>query len=79
MKSRPILKRNLKLRRAILENALSVLELAKACGLTRDVLFRALRGKKLRPSSVRKISAALQRMPEDLGFVPEADVDLDAI
>ena len=61
------------------ENAISILDLAKASGVSHWTVTRALRGDVLKPRTVRKICGALQRMPVDAGFCPDPDVNLDAI
>jgi DNA-binding Xre family transcriptional regulator len=68
---------NKRLVQAMLEQAISLTELAKASGLARCTITAALQGKHIFPSSVRKICAVMQRMPVQLGFAPEPDVDLD--
>jgi len=68
---------NKRLVQAMLEQAISLAELAKASGLARCTITSALQGRHMFPSSVRKICVAMQRMPVQLGFAPEPDVDLD--
>jgi predicted transcriptional regulator len=59
------------------ENALGGFELAKASGVGYAVIWKALKGRSIRASSVRKICAVLQRTPVNVGLCPvDPDIDL---
>ena len=59
------------------ENALGGFELAKASGVGYATIWKALNGKSIRASSVRKICAVLQRTPINVGMCPvDPDIDL---
>lgn len=62
---------------AMQENAIGGFELAKAAGVSYFVIWKALKGGKLRPCTVRKICAILQRTPVNIGLCPvDPDIDL---
>lgn len=71
--------KNKRLFNVMLEQAMTIDELAKATKLCRQTVANALACKSVRMSNVRKICFVLQRMPVQLGFAPEPDIDLDAL
>jgi hypothetical protein len=69
--------KNTRLLNAMLEQAITIDELAIATKLCRQTISRALSCGSVRMANVRKICFVLQRMPVQLGFAPEPEIDLD--
>lgn len=74
--------RNRKMEQAMLEQALSIEDLAKAAGVHRNTILKMLRlpsGNVSRPASIRKVCKILQKTPISIGMAHEAPKDLENV
>lgn len=74
--------RNRKMEQAMLEQALSIEDLAKAAGTHRNTILKMLRlesGSASRPLTIRKVCKILQKTPVSIGMAHEAPKDLENV
>ncbi len=63
--------KNKKMWYAMQEHALSVVDLAKASQVSRNAIYRALNCEPVRPGSIRRLCAALQKTPLSIGLADQ--------